>query len=448
MTVKQNLAGTMQQSFEIGKTDTVGVQTNSGALQGKDNGGSYSDIALLGGRTGGQILNGGIASGDDLTLASTSHGTKGNIITTDGVTITIPNNQNQVGLAVIQNDTTNNPVAMTIANAGSGNSLVVDTTALIVTGAGNVTMAGSLDVTGTVNAGIFDTNVAAAGVTLAGTSLVADGTDVTIDIIITPKGNAGIILPNAAGAPSVTTSKLYQTGGELFFDGIPLETRAFADLIDVTATYSNAYALTRVNSTPNGMEETTTLLTEPAANQFQIARGTSAALFQGNLTVEAASLVNQDLTSDASPTFAGITMSTGATDTYIIQGNGSGVMSWTDPATIISSFNGSLGIYDNYIHTETGSNNLGDPVEQDGILTKFIINVTTAFDGSSPTIEIGDAGDADRFVVTGDVDLETVGVYIVDLFYRYGAQTQVTTTITASGASQGTCDVLGTWNGS
>lgn len=35
--------------------------------------------ALLAGRAGGQTLNGGTASGDDLTLSSTAHGTKGNI---------------------------------------------------------------------------------------------------------------------------------------------------------------------------------------------------------------------------------------------------------------------------------------------------------------------------------------------------------------------------------
>jgi hypothetical protein len=42
---------------------------------------------------------------------------------------------------------------------------------------------------GTVLATTFDTNVAAAGVTLAGTTLAADGTDTNIDVNITPKGS-------------------------------------------------------------------------------------------------------------------------------------------------------------------------------------------------------------------------------------------------------------------
>jgi len=44
----------------------------------------------------------------------------------------------------------------------------------------------------TVKAGIFDTNVAAAGVTLTGTTLAADGTDTNIDINITPKGSGEV----------------------------------------------------------------------------------------------------------------------------------------------------------------------------------------------------------------------------------------------------------------
>ena len=46
----------------------------------------------------------------------------------------------------------------------------------------------------TVNATTFDTNVAAAGVTLAGTTLSADGTDANIDLTITPKGTGSAVI--------------------------------------------------------------------------------------------------------------------------------------------------------------------------------------------------------------------------------------------------------------
>ena len=44
----------------------------------------------------------------------------------------------------------------------------------------------------TVNATTFDTNVAAAGVTLVGTTLSADGTDTNIDVNVTPKGTGAV----------------------------------------------------------------------------------------------------------------------------------------------------------------------------------------------------------------------------------------------------------------
>ena len=60
----------------------------------------------------------------------------------------------------------------------------------------------------TVNAGTFDTNVAAAGVTLTGTTLAADGTDANINIAITPKGTGEVDISKvdiAGGAIDGTT---------------------------------------------------------------------------------------------------------------------------------------------------------------------------------------------------------------------------------------------------
>ena len=48
-----------------------------------------------------------------------------------------------------------------------------------------------------VKALTFDTNVAAAGVTLVGTTLSADGTDANISINITPKGTGAVALADA-----------------------------------------------------------------------------------------------------------------------------------------------------------------------------------------------------------------------------------------------------------
>jgi hypothetical protein len=94
-----------------------------------------------------------------------------------------------------------------------------------VTSSGNLTLGGTLDLSSppaiggtspnsatftTVTATSFDTNVAAAGVTLSGTSLVADGSDTNINMLITPKGTGGLGIngsPTGDVAGSTLTAK-------------------------------------------------------------------------------------------------------------------------------------------------------------------------------------------------------------------------------------------------
>lgn len=53
---------------------------------------------------------------------------------TQAQTVTVASTVNDVGITVNQNDTTNNPKAVVITNTGTGDSLEVDTTALVVKG--------------------------------------------------------------------------------------------------------------------------------------------------------------------------------------------------------------------------------------------------------------------------------------------------------------------------
>lgn len=78
----------------------------------------------------------------------------------------------------------------------------------------------------TVNATTFDTDVAAAGVTLTGTTLSADGTDANIDVNVTPKGTGAVNITKVnidggtidgtviggASAAAATVSSLDATG--------------------------------------------------------------------------------------------------------------------------------------------------------------------------------------------------------------------------------------------
>lgn len=93
---------------------------------------------------------------------------------------------------------------------GSLSSLAVGATGTVLTGVTGADPAFSASPTvTTIYAGTFDTNVAAAGVTLSGTTLSADGTDVDININITAKGAGKVIIDDL----QLTTDLAVTEGG-------------------------------------------------------------------------------------------------------------------------------------------------------------------------------------------------------------------------------------------
>jgi len=80
-----------------------------------------------------------------------------------------------------------------VARFDTATGKLIQNSAVLIDDSNNVTGVVALTAT-TVNATTFDTNIVAAGVTLAGTSLVADGTDANIDITITPKGTGSVVM--------------------------------------------------------------------------------------------------------------------------------------------------------------------------------------------------------------------------------------------------------------
>ena len=101
--------------------------------------------------------------------------------------------------------------------------------------------------TGTINATTFDTNVAAAGVTLAGTTLAADGTDTNISLTMTPKGTGELVTSKfMRGTFSDKVTAIGNTGAAATVD-LSLGTVFTATLTDnCTFTFSN----------PNGVATT------------------------------------------------------------------------------------------------------------------------------------------------------------------------------------------------
>ena len=58
---------------------------------------------------------------------------------------------------------------------------------------------------------------------------------------------------------------------------------------------------------------------------------------------------------------------------------------------------------------------IGTPAAN-SVIKKVIVKVTEAFDGTAPTLDIGTAGTTDLYMDQTEIDLTTVGTYIVDLY--------------------------------
>jgi len=156
----------------------------------------------------------------------------GNIHLLGGPGVTVTGNPATSTLTI----TTPTVVSLFTADAGAatpvaGELNILGGTNISTTGAGN-TITVNLDdpiTLATVNATTFDTNVAAAGVTLSGTSLAADGTDANIDVTITTKGTGAVVISDNLDV--VGTVQLQNiTNGLLISDATGLVTASAASL--------------------------------------------------------------------------------------------------------------------------------------------------------------------------------------------------------------------------
>jgi len=90
-------------------------------------------------------------------------------------------------------------------------------------------------------------------------------------------------------------------------------------------------------------------------------------------------------------------------------------------------------------YTDTGANNVGAVVPAGAKVLEARVNVTQAFDGTTPTLTVGDAVDPDRLLTALENGLTEVVLFTAPVEYTYGSETQITATIAVSGASTGQC---------
>lgn len=76
------------------------------------------------------------------------------------------------------------------------------------------------------------------------------------------------------------------------------------------------------------------------------------------------------------------------------------------------------------------------------IVVPEMVIVHTAFDGAAPAVKVGDAVDDDSLIEEADVDLTTIGRYLIDRPVRFAAQTALTAAITQDSSAAGAATIL------
>lgn len=85
--------------------------------------------------------------------------------------------------------------------------------------------------------------------------------------------------------------------------------------------------------------------------------------------------------------------------------------------------------------------NIGSPVPANSTIIRAYLNISSAFDGTNPEINIGDALVTNRIIATENIREDTLNVYICDLWHVYTSQTQIIGTLSMPGATQGEASV-------
>ena len=76
---------------------------------------------------------------------------------------------------------------------------------------------------------------------------------------------------------------------------------------------------------------------------------------------------------------------------------------------------------------------------------RWQVNVTTAYDGTAPTLDLGVSGDTDAIAPTADIDLTTIGQYSGVSALDVTSSTQLLATYTADSSTAGAATIIVEW---
>ncbi len=95
-----------------------------------------------------------------------------------------------------------------------------------------------------------------------------------------------------------------------------------------------------------------------------------------------------------------------------------------------------------FVFDDASPLNIGAQLPSNALVTKLIVNVSTAFDGASEsTLEVGDSGNTARLAADTEINLAVAGVYVVDMYHLYGSATQVIGTYVQDTATVGVAEI-------
>lgn len=88
-----------------------------------------------------------------------------------------------------------------------------------------------------------------------------------------------------------------------------------------------------------------------------------------------------------------------------------------------------------------GATNIGDILPAGARVLYSNVNVTVAFNGTIPTLVIGDLGNTGRLMESDDNDLAEVTLHKSEKLYTYISATQLLVTLVIDGSTTGACDI-------
>ena len=90
---------------------------------------------------------------------------------------------------------------------------------------------------------------------------------------------------------------------------------------------------------------------------------------------------------------------------------------------------------------ETTSPHTVGTVPLGAIITKVIVKTTTAFNGTSPTIDLGVSGSTSKYLYNGNYSITTANTYIAHMHEREIAQTDILADIFIDGSTAGVAEI-------